>query len=121
MPEKNDTPTSLTKRRKQYRESKRKQRAKEKKGLEFSIKLSESELNTINHIRQHSELITKSSIIKELIKEAGRRKIKYNIPYEQVELIIGDPDHIHRLYEAYIKKQLLESLTQENLFTGCFL
>ena len=99
MSKKISTPESLEKRRQQYRDAKRKQRANQEKGLEFSITLGKRELHLIKWINAHSDLTTKSSVINELLKEAFRRGLRYKastkVTAKDVELILGDPDHIN--------------------------
>jgi len=65
--------------------------------------LGKPELDVIKWISAHSALDTKSSVIRELLKEAKRRGIKYNATTQDVELVLGDPDHIDRYYQSLKK------------------
>ena len=108
MTKKNTSPEYLERRRQQYRDSKRRQRANQKKGLEFTISLDETEHNFIKWINDRSEFKTKASVIRELLKEAKRRGQRYKtstrVSAQDVEMIFGDPDHIDRYYESLKNK-----------------
>jgi len=64
------------------------------KGLEFSITLGETELLVLKWISANSELKTKSSVIKELLKEAQIRAVKYK-SVELHSLMTLEKDFLH--------------------------